>query len=156
MTTEITSKICAGRLTQIERARAVCEIVMQRSIMNGRWEELGTGASPNKGLGRMWTVDLGHGMSAIISDPTTRAPDIDAPFRFTTTADKTIDVFQTDVGKVLSLSMRQGSERLIGFTAGPWEKEFGLPEQSWSLAVAQRLERRAAAASEAAHPSSAI
>lgn len=145
----------AGRpMTRLERARVVREAVLAISATHGHWQELQLGAAHQDRTTRVWEVDSGQGWTALVDTrftrpaPVLRRADLHASavagLNRPQTPDQCIDVYWGTVGKVVSISRTDGVDRLIGFTAGPWEAAFGLPEQAWPPAIARRFQKSAA------------
>lgn len=140
-------------MTRIERGRIVREAVLAIAHTHGRWEEFQANAVEG-GITRSWTIDSGQGWWASMDTPFTSPSftpshsdlymtalgKLELPKEF----QQSIDVYWNGFGKVLSIGQIDGEDTLVGFTPGPWEAAFGLPNRSWPPAVARRLERRTA------------
>lgn len=137
-------------MTRLERARVIRDAVASAGETNGRWERLEFGGGDHA---RLWIVD-GNGWEASVATAFSglsrgavaasyaeavllqqSPPKLD---------DVVLDVYVDGVGKVISIGTTDDVDRLIGMMPGPWEALFGLPERSWSPAVAKRLARRSA------------
>lgn len=118
----------------------------------GRWEQVDLGSGK---IARVWRVELGDGLTARITTPFSGVPGAPEPSSYEEALlfqlmpppepdDMLVDLYLVGVGKVFSISTRDGSNELIGLTPGPWEESFGLPARDWTPAVQRRLARRAA------------
>lgn len=139
-------------LSRLDRARIVRDEVLAVARQHGSWEEVQVGAASEGRSARSWRIDPGQGWSASVDTPFNLPPsvpsqaDIDrsaaSGIEIPSLPDRLVDVYWNDFGKVLSISDRDGEDRLVGFEPGPWEAAFGLPDRPWSPAAARRIARR--------------